>query len=330
MKKIFALFLVLSVCISLFCGCGNSDPSIANQNTNGSSANSSSNTASSNENQSGNNSANEPFDVLTGLPYTLSCIDKYSGQPAEYVFSDNNRLNDGLYRGKTDLEQETASEMRVDFDGTASYNFVITFEADGSYDGYRLVLHNNDLRFSILKIEMGSNTNNLKEIDFEDDDQVTANMHADSFADFENTTIETVRITLTTGTSATASFDEISLLGFPKGQGDQYKKPEDSKDTSSETNGENDARLIGTWGADDPEIVEKGGSDYKVVMTFVSDGTGTYQQAGMNLPLTWTTANNVLTMEVVVGTLTKPYSFDNGNLYLPDEDGRTTTFVKLQ
>lgn len=333
MKKIVVLFLAFTMCIFAFYGCVDSSEQSSDIENIGSADNSDiGNSDANNEiSNDGSDSSEYPRDILESIPYNIVCKDKNTQEVVQYQFTDNGRLNDGLYRSKSDLENGTNDDMRVVFDNTSKYNFEITFETDGKYDGYCLIAHNCDFYCSILKIEIGSDLDNMKEIEFEEDNEHTANMHLDLLADFEVTTIQTVRITFTTGTSTYTSFDEISLLGFPIGQADKWIKDESSNTEESSTpDGELDSRLVGTWGADDPEIVEKGGSDYKVVIVLADDGTGTYQQAGLDLPLTWTSSDDVLYMNVTfVGPLTKPYSFKDGKMLLPDEDGRTTEFIKL-
>lgn len=351
MKKLLIMFLVFTLCISAFFGCGKEADSDT-ESKNDTAANTTESTVteedddeestavgsaeteseSANDDNGGDSNAPQyPCDILEGLPYTLICKDKYTGEVTDFAFNDEGKLNDGLFRSEEDLENETNKDMCVLFEGTNSYNFEIIFEASGAYDGYRLIAHNCDFAFSFLKVEVGPDLDHMIELDFEDDYEITVNMHADNFADFEITTIETVRITLTTGTSSSTYFDEISLLGFPRGQAEDWPiSEEETPDASEPTDGESDSLLIGTWGADDPEIVEKGGSDYKVVITFVSDGTGSYQQAGANLPMTWYTEGDTLYMELpLAGQLAKTYYFEDGFLYMPDEDGRITKFVKL-
>ncbi len=335
MKKFFVLFLAFSICISLFSACaGSSDNNQSGESNaeHGGTDDVSSDNSVANSGNGGNGEKPEyPKDILEGLPYTITCLDKYTQEVAEYEFNDEGKLNDGLYRSEADLESEANEEMCVKFENTSKYNFVITFESNGSYDGYRLILHDCDFYLSILKIEVGDDLDDMTEIEFEEDTEKLPNMHLDYYANFDITTIEKVRITLTTGTSVSTSFDEISILGFPKGEADKWLKTDESEpETSVPQGGKTDSRFVGTWGADDPEIVEKGGSDYKVVITFASDGTGSYSQAGMELPMTWYVSDDLLYMNVaIVGPLEKSYSFKNGRLYLPDEDGRTTEFVKL-
>lgn len=339
MKKLLVIILAFTVCISALVACGkdNSDTNGANSTVNtpggnGGNANQSGGTGnSSSAGDNGGGAIKPPSDVLEGLPYTIVCKDKYTGELAEYAFTDNGRLNDGLYRSTEDLGSDANADMCVGFEGTNAYNFVLTFEANGSYDGYRIVAHNCSFTFSFLKIEMGTDLDNMTEIDFEDDHEITVNQHCDNYADFEVCNINIVRITITTGTSSTTSLDEISLLGYPKGQGQIEESSIPPTETSAPpASGERDNRFIGTWGADDPEIVEKGGDDYKVIITFVSDGTGTYLQAGFDLPFTWYTSDGVLYMNMALaGVSEKPYSFSGNTLTMPDEDGRTTLFVKI-
>lgn len=271
-----------------------------------------------------------PRDILEGLHYIITCKDKNTKELVDYQFTDDGKLNDGLFRSEDDLENKSNEEMRVDFENTSQYNFVITFETDGTYDAYRLIAHNCDFIFSFLTIEVGADLENMTELEFEEDQESKANMHVDNYADFAVTNVRFIRITITTGTSVNTSFDEISLLGFPMGEADKWLTESVAPEASTSSEGDQDQRFVGTWGADDPEIVEKGGDDYKVVLVFAADGTGSYKQAGFDLPMTWFVYDGVLFMDVaMVGPMTKPYRFENGALYLPDEDGRTTMFVKL-
>ncbi len=103
--------------------------------------------------------------------------------------------------------------------------------------------------------------------------------------------------------------------------------PSESSDASED---DITSLLIGKWGGNDPEIIEKGGTDYRVTMVFSSDGTGSYYHAGLNLPFTWTASNGVLNMNMALkGSVSKPYSFKNKMLYIPDDGGRMTAFVKM-
>ncbi len=345
MKKLISLFLTFTICIFPLFGCDvapadSNDSSSAVIGTVDASSGSSDTSVESNEiddeiQDDKDGSSEYPRDILEGLPYTIVCMDKYNNGAvvSDYQFNDEGKLNDGLYRSAEDLENGTNEDMRVDFEGTSSYNFQITFESNGAYDGFRIIAHNTDFSFSFLKLEIGPDLDNLTEIEFEDDFEITINMHSDNLADFEPANINVIRITITTGTSSSTSFDEISVLGYPRGEADKWlDEDEESLPPESSTPEDLDRKsfLIGSWGADDPEIVEKGGSDYKVVITFAADGTGTYSQAGLDLPLTWYTANDVIYMEVaLVGPMEKPYTYENGVLYMPDEDGRTTAFVKF-
>lgn len=326
MKKSLVLFLAFILCITLLIGCG--DKAVTDDGGKSTSTNSSADSAGTLSDASSSIVGGE-IDILAGLPYTIECVEKNTLTPAEYVFSDNGKLNDGLFRSIDDLENGKNGDMSVYFEGTSGYNFIITFELDGRYDAYRLVAHNCDLSFSFLKLEIGDDLNNMSELDFTDDHENTADMLIDNYADFELTNIKFFRITVTTGTSSRTSLDELSLLGYLKGTVDKRPESEDESDTSAPA-GELDKRLVGTWGGDDPEIIEKGGDDYKVVFVFAEDGTGSYKQGGFDLPLTWSCSDDVLYMEVaLVGELTKPYSFEGKYLYMPDEDGRNTKFVPL-
>lgn len=332
MKRSLVLFLAFTMCICSFFGCEQHSGSSDRGENDGGNKNASSDFFGNGNSDTGdksNGGSAYPFDILEGLPYTITCIDKYTQSPVEYDFTDNGRLNDGLYRSVSELESETGDDMRVDFEGTSQYNFVITFEADGTRDAYRLIAHNCDFTFSFLKIEVGTDIDDLTELEFEEDFEITANMHADNYADFEVANVNIFRITITTGSSSTTAFDELSLLGVSGIYEDS--QPESSDAQSSELpDGDRDPLLIGTWGGNDPEIIEKGGTDYRVIITFKSDGTGIYQQAGAELPFTWTTKNDMLYMNVtLVGPLEKRYNFSNNALYLPDEDGRTTMFVRI-
>ena len=337
MKKLLIMLLTLALCLTTFFACGEEtkDESKTDSKTESAGTTEDSKAEESRGSESSENEGNKvpidiPIDILKDLPYTLVCKDKYTGEVADFQFNDEGKLNDGLYRNETELENEVGNDMRVDFEGTSGYNFQITFEVNDSHGRYRLFAHNCDFNFSFLKIEVGSDIDNMTELDFEDDHDITVNMHCDNYAEFTVAKIDFLRITITTGIGVRTSFDELTLFGIQNGEEDISIESTEEITESDIGDGEHDGLLIGTWGADDPEIVEKGGSDYKVVITFVSDGTGNYKQAGFDLPMTWSTKDGTLYLEMpMAGQQSRLYHFEDGCLIMPDEDGRITKFVKL-
>ena len=150
MKK-FSLLLCVLLILSLLCSCQQTDKK-SDKKTNSSTGDSKITTGASDNRDNtsttaGNNgdTGGKYLDVLEGLPYTMACKDYYSpSKDIEYTFTDEGRLNDGIYRSQAELENGTGEDKKVVLSDVRRYRVQITFEADGTQTGSCLVLQNCD------------------------------------------------------------------------------------------------------------------------------------------------------------------------------------------
>lgn len=345
MKKLLVLLLAFAMCLTVFFGCS------SKSDNKGSDGEKSKSIAPSTGTSSEGTTSDEvpvdppsgdlpddgteyPSDILKGLPYTLVCKDETTGEVIDFEFTDNGRLNDGLYRSESELSEGKNPEMAYLFNGSSSYMYEMTFETDGSFDAYRFVVHNSYIdsvtMFSFDKIEVGDSIDNLKEIAIETDfDTIGRTGFLEETADFEVINVSVIRITFSTGNTPACTFDEVSLLGFPAGEADKWL-PDGDEPPEAPSQGESDNKLIGTWSAFDPELLEEDNVESLTSFTFNADGTGIYVQDPAELPFTWYSSYGVIYMDMALaGEVSKPYKFtDEGYLRMADEDGRITYFRK--
>ena len=226
MKK-FSLLLCVLLILSLLCSCQQTDKK-SDKKTNSSAGDSKITTGASDNRDNtsttaGNNgdTGGNYLDVLEGLPYTMACKDYYSpSKDIDYTFNDEGRLNDGIYRSQTELENGTGEEKKVVLSDVRRYRVQITFEADGSQTGSCLVLQNCD-SYYFHELEVGPDIDNLTVLDVEEDYDTPTGMHTTQLIRFDPIPIQTVRITLYVNSRSDIVLDEIAILS-PTNGGDSW------------------------------------------------------------------------------------------------------------
>ena len=226
MKK-FSLLLCVLLILSLLCSCQQTDKK-SDKKTNSSAGDTKITTGSSDNRDNtsttaGNNgdTGGNYLDVLEGLPYTMACKDYYSpSKDIDYTFTDEGRLNDGLYRSQAELENGTGEDKKVVLSDVRRYRVQITFEADGTQTGSCLVLQNCD-SYYFHELEAGPDLDNLTVLDVEEDYDTPTGMHTTQLIRFDPIPIQTVRITLYVTSRSDIVLDEIAILS-PTNGGDSW------------------------------------------------------------------------------------------------------------
>lgn len=226
MKKL-SLLLCAALILSLLCSCQQTAKK-SDKKTN-SSADDTKITTEASDNRdntsttAGNNgdTGGKYLDVLEGLPYTMACKDYYSpSKDIEYTFTDEGRLNDGIYRSQAELENGTGEGKKVVLSDVRRYRVQITFEADGTQTGSCLVLQNCD-SYYFHELEAGPDLDNLTVLDVEEDYDTPTGMHTTQLIRFDPIPIQTVRITLYVTSRSDIVLDEIAILS-PTNGGDSW------------------------------------------------------------------------------------------------------------
>lgn len=226
MKK-FSLLLCVLLILSLLCSCQQTDKK-SDQKTNSSAGDSKITTGASDNRDNtsttaGNNgdTGGKYLDILEGLPYTMACKDYYSpSKDIDYTFTDEGRLNDGIYRSQAELENGTGEDKKVILSDVRRYRVQITFEADGTQTGSCLVLQNCD-SYYFHELEAGPDLDNLTVLDVEEDYDTPTGMHTTQLIRFDPIPIQTVRITLYVTNRSDIILDEIAILS-PTNGGDSW------------------------------------------------------------------------------------------------------------
>lgn len=226
MKK-FSLLLCVLLILSLLCSCQQTDKK-TDKKTNSSTGDSKITTGASDNRDNtsttaGNNgdTGGKYLDVLEGLPYTMACKDYYSpSKDIDYTFTDEGRLNDGIYRSQAELENGTGEDKKVVLSDVRRYRVQITFEADGTQTGSCLVLQNCD-SYYFHELEAGPDLDNLTVLDVEEDYDTPTGMHTTQLIRFDPIPIQTVRITLYVTSRSDIVLDEIAILS-PTNGGDSW------------------------------------------------------------------------------------------------------------
>ncbi|MBQ3202042.1 MAG: hypothetical protein IJB36_00185 [Clostridia bacterium] len=226
MKK-FSLLLCVLLILSLLCSCQQTAKK-SDKKTSSSAGDTKITTGASDNRDNtsttaGNNGDTEGkyLDVLEGLPYTMACKDYYSpGTDIEYTFTDEGRLNDGIYRSQAELENGTGEDKKVVLSDVRRYRVQITFEADGTQTGSCLVLQNCD-SYYFHELEAGPDLDNLTVLDVEEDYDTPTGMHTTQLIRFDPIPIQTVRITLYVTSRSDIVLDEIAILS-PTNGGDSW------------------------------------------------------------------------------------------------------------
>lgn len=299
MKKLSLLLCILLV-LSMLCSCQNTDeksdkkPSSTASNSDGTKEPTDnlggSTTTTTN---GGNDNADGSYhDVLEELPYTIACKEYYTSDKVEYTFNDGGRLNDGIYRSQTELENGTGEDKRVVFSNIRKYRVQITFEADGTQIGSCLVLQNCDMYY-FSELEAGPDIENLMVLDVEEDYDTPTGIHTTQLIRFDPIPIQTVRITLVILSRSDMALDEIAILS-PENGGDSWTttttvptnitEPTSTTATttttipsgttattgSRPTNNESKS-IVGRW----TQHVEGENVEMTALYSFFDDGTGT-------------------------------------------------------
>lgn len=226
MKK-FSLLLCVLLILSLLCSCQQTDKK-SDKKTNSSTGDSKITTGASDNRDNtsttaGNNgdTGGKYLDVLEGLPYTMACKDYYSpSKDIDYTFTDEGRLNDGIYRSQAELENGTGEDKKVVLSDVRRYRVQITFEADGTQTGSCLVLQNCD-SYYFHELEAGPDLDNLTVLDVEEDYDTPTGMHTTQLIRFDPIPIQAVRITLYVTSRSDIVLDEIAILS-PTNGGDSW------------------------------------------------------------------------------------------------------------
>ena len=293
MKKLSLLLCILMV-LSLLCSCGE-DGSKKADDPASDTAKSSHNLDSTTTTNSGNSGTEETYhDILEGLPYTMACKDYYSpGTEIEYTFTDEGRLNDGIYRSQTELENGTGTDKQVVLSNVRRYRVEITFEADGTQTGSCLVLQNCD-SYYFHELAAGPDLDNLAVLDVEEDYDTPTGMHTTQLIRFDPIPIQTVRITLYVNSRSDIALDEIAILS-PTNGGDSWTTttteptestattttnvPTSTTTSTTPTNTTTGTRptdnggksIVGRW----TQHVEGENVEMTALYSFFDDGTGT-------------------------------------------------------
>lgn len=160
----------------------------------------------------GNDAGGYDNDILKGLPYTIECREYYlPDNVVDYTFTDEGRLNDGLYRSQAELENGTGEDKKVVLSDVRRYRVQITFEADGTQTGSCLVLQNCD-SYYFHELEAGPDLDNLTVLDVEEDYDTPTGMHTTQLIRFDPIPIQTVRITLYVTSRSDIVLDEIAII----------------------------------------------------------------------------------------------------------------------
>ena len=151
-------------------------------------------------------------DTLAGLPYTIECRDYYNpSQVIDYTFTDEGRLNDGIYRSQAELENGTGEDKKVTLSDIRRYRVQITFESDGTQTGDCLVLQNCAIGY-FLDLEMGPDLDNLTAVEVEQDYETPTGAHITELIKFDPTPIRAVRVTLIVQSRSDIVLDEIAII----------------------------------------------------------------------------------------------------------------------
>ena len=94
----------------------------------------------------------------------------------------------------------------------------------------------------------------------------------------------------------------------------------DSEDTENTT-------IIGQWQFDDTEL---DGTEIYFVYTFNTDGTGNYNAAGTDMPFTYTTNGNEISIVYESGTFTTEYELNGSILNVKDSSGNDTLYRRIK
>lgn len=344
MKRMFAVLFAFTLILSLVVGCGEKEgASVPQQDT-------------------------WPADIAKGLAYQLVWRDANTREefPVEYdegCAPDDGRLNDEQFRSKEEVELEEGSEKVVVLKGKETREHAVTFEIGDQYDIFAVVIHNTKYTstnaLSVSAIQVGEAVDALQNVEFEDDNE---HIYVDdlfhSVNAFEPINTKVIRIVFDSDGYSRSTLEEISVLGYPKGEKakwlpegwtpddglpeqtiiygevssrDVSSREKPSQPTDSTPTGEltqTEKALVGSWEGFDPEY-----PDSVVKVTFQKDRTGLYVQEGAKLPMTWWATEDTVNMHIsfiVTKTHTTPYSFENGNLFMKDTEGNLTEFHKVK
>ncbi len=332
MKQWITLLLTLCLCVSLAaCGSESTPPATGGTDT------TKPTDAEANINNSGDLNGTTVVDVVSGLPYTLTCRDGMSADKIDnipYAAStapDDGRLNDGIFRTKEEIKADKENGEAVVFDGKTTYEYTMTFETDGRHDAYEVVFHNirqnDNYMAEIMYIEVGEDKDNLVEVDHKDAYIGIEGEYVEEHATFDAVNFKVISITFFSKFKQQLSFEEVSVLGVATGS----KPPvTQTTPTTEATKPNSNTSLVGVWESIDPEY-----PDNIVRITFNADNSGQYLQTGgnatVNMPITWSITDTTMTLTAFGKTLrSTPYHFEGEKLYMEDEDGRGTLFTRVE
>ncbi len=223
MRQLLSVLLIMGLCLAAFSGCS----SESTTDTNGTQSGSQTTTQVGTQTD-----MNVPFDLVEGLDYTLTACDPVTkaALPLLYLYGtqpDDGRLNDGKVFGETEYDNDSYLPFLIELEECKSREFQITFTTDGKNDACAVVFHNAEFgmttSLSVDEIAVGDTADSLTAVDFEDD---MTNKLGGGFADhvlsFEPVNFKVITVTFTGAGADYIAFSEISVLGFPTGQGATY------------------------------------------------------------------------------------------------------------
>ncbi len=258
-------------------------------------------------------------DILEGLPYELLCLD------GESDLGDDGKLNDGVFRTTDELTADSDADTAVAFAGGV-HRYQIVFDIDGRHLAHKLVFHNvlaeSDIPLVIDAVELGDTSDNLEEVAYEMQTTETVSGYADVSVIFEVETVNALRVTFSSDADR-FQWEEITLIGVSGVEASAQSEAATTATTALHVA----ASLVGTWIGQDPEY-----PDSDVVLSFSADGSGSYSQESLTLGFSWSTDGYAVTMNMDMFGMVKNGNYDavSDMFTLPDEEGNTTIFTRLE